>query len=81
MIQNFISNGSQCYNYVCFYTVTVADAAAPASSSQPSTTTKTSEKPSPHVVGMPALPVIKSIEFEGTAMLVYFKFTSSKIQS
>ena len=39
--------------HTCFYTVPVTDAAtASTSSSQPSTTTQTAEKPSPHVVGM-----------------------------
>ena len=45
-------------SYLCYisvlYTLPVTDAAAtaPASSSQPSTTTQTPEKPSAHVVGM-----------------------------
>ena len=44
---------SRCY-IICFYTLPVTDAAAcaPASSSQPSTTTQTAEKSSSHVVGM-----------------------------
>ena len=40
--------------HICFYTFSVIDAAtiAPASSSQPCTTTQTTENPSSHVVGM-----------------------------
>ena len=46
--------GSYLCNISVLYTVPVTDAAAtaPTSSSQPSTTTKTPEKPSSHVVGM-----------------------------
>ena len=58
----------------CFYTLPVTDAAtAPASSSQPSTTTQTTEKPSSHVVGMYiTLCMYKIVTVEGMKYAIPF---------
>ena len=57
--------------HTCFYTLPVTDATtAPASSSQPSTTTQTTEKPSSHVVGMYIM--YKIFKVEGMKYAVLF---------
>ena len=58
----------------CFYTVSVTDAAtaAPTSSSQPSTTTQIAEKPSPHVVGMHYVYLLKLSKLKTRNLHFYF---------